>query len=162
MRPFPNDPSLRSRIRAAYWLAGAAALLGMLLLLGRAPTTARGIPPGPATAAAIAEGVDTLLDRYGVDRSLIRTRRILSPAQKPVRIEQQIAVVREFPTLLANDQLQELLAPAGARVLGTERTREGIVTLHVVTGGFTTRSLIFILGAIDTSGAGRQSNRRKQ
>jgi hypothetical protein len=46
--------------------------------------------------------------------------------------------------------------------VGTERTRDGIVTLHVVAGGFTTRSLVFILGGIDTSGSERQSKIRKR
>ena len=80
----------------------------------------------------------------------MRTRRILSLEKKPIRIEQRIPVPREFPTLIVNYRLQELLEPAGARVFGTERTKDGVVTLHILAGGITVRSLAFALGELES------------
>jgi hypothetical protein len=94
--------------------------------------------------------VDTLLRQHLVDPALIRTRRILSAEKTPVRIEQRIPVPREFPTLIVNYRLQELLEPVGARVFGTERTRDGVVTLHVIAGGIAVRSLAFALGEAES------------
>ncbi len=127
-------------------LGGVAVLLAGLLFLTGSGGSLRGTPPGPATLAAISTVVDTLLHEYGVDPSLVRTRRILSQEKKPIRIEQRIPVPREFPTLVVNYKLHELLEPIGVRVFGTERTKDGIVTLHIMSGGVTVRSLAFALG----------------
>jgi hypothetical protein len=38
-----------------------------------------------------------------------------------------------------------MLAPFGAHVVGTERTRENTVTMHIVWAGTTVRSMAFVL-----------------
>ena len=144
---------LRPQSRAVLALGGLAVIFAGILSLGDNQRSLRGTPPGPATLATISAVVDTLLQEHGVDRSLIRTRRILSAEKKPIRIEQRIPVPREFPTLVVNYQLQELLEPAGARVFGTERTKDGIVTLHIMAGGVTVRSLAFALGEVESPAA---------
>lgn len=152
-----TESAIRGKFRTVLLLGGGAVLLAGLFFVTGAPESLRGTPPGPATLAAISAAVDTLLHEYGVNPSLIRTRRILSPEKKPIRVEQRIPVPREFPTLVVNYRLQELLEPAGAQVFGTERTKDGIVTLHVMAGGVTVRSLAFALGEAEGPPATKDS-----
>jgi hypothetical protein len=84
-----------------------------------------------------------MFNRYGISRSSVRTWNVLSADRKPLRVVQQIRVSREFPSLIFNDQLQRLLEPVEARVFATERSRENIVTMHIVHHGQTLRSLAF-------------------
>ena len=89
--------------------------------------------------------VDTMFGRYGISRASVRTWNVLSVEKKPMRVAQQIQVPREFPSLIFNDQLQRLLEPMGARVFATERSKDNIVTMHIVHHGQTIRSLAFFM-----------------
>jgi hypothetical protein len=99
----------------------------------------------PAELAGMQEAIDTLLARHGIAQASVRTWRVLSPDRKPLRVEQRIAVPREFLSLVFNNELNTILAPFGSHVVGTERTRENTVTLHIVRGGYTVRSMAFVV-----------------
>jgi hypothetical protein len=99
--------------------------------------------PSPSLNEGIQAAVDSMFNRYGISRSSVRTWNVLSADRKPLRVVQQIRVSREFPSLIFNDQLQRLLEPVEARVFATERSRENIVTMHIVHHGQTLRSLAF-------------------
>ncbi len=99
----------------------------------------------PSVRAGVQAVVDSLLSRYGINRSSVRTWNVLSADRKPIRIAQQIEVPRSFPSLVFNAQLQRLLEPMEAHVFATERSRDNIVTMHIVCHGQTIRSLAFSL-----------------
>jgi hypothetical protein len=60
------------------------------------------------------------------------------------RTEQRVTVPREFDTIEFNHSLGTRLAPLGAHVVATERTKEATVTIHVVAGGATLYSLSMV------------------
>jgi hypothetical protein len=60
------------------------------------------------------------------------------------RTEQRVTVPREFDTIEFNHVLGTRLAPLGANVVATERTKEATVTMHVVAGGATIYSLSLV------------------
>jgi hypothetical protein len=99
----------------------------------------------PALSAGVQSIVDTMLQRYGIPRSSVRTWNVLSVDRKPLRVAQQIEVSRNFPSLIFNDQLQRMLEGIEARVFATERSRDNIVTMHIVRRGQTIRSIAFSL-----------------
>jgi len=96
-------------------------------------------------AAGIQEVVDTLFGRYGVDRTAVKTWRVTMPDKTPLRMEQRIPVPSNFPSLVFNHDLNRRLAPFGAHVIATERTKENTITMHIVTSGTTIRSMAFVL-----------------
>jgi hypothetical protein len=127
---------------------GAAAILLFVAdhLLGSAMPARGGYASmAPVERAEMQGAIDTLLSRHGIPRASVRTWRVLSPDRKLLRVEQRIAVPREFLSLVFNNELNSILAPFGAHVVGTERTRENTVTLHIVQGGFTVRSMAFVM-----------------
>lgn len=124
---------------------GLVALVFLFLdLLLQSPASARSYPLSPSMAASVQAAIDTLLDHYGIERSGIKTWRILSADKKPVRVEQRIPVTKEFPSLVFNFELQRMLQPLGAQVFATERLKDNIVTMHVIHRGLTVRSMAFV------------------
>lgn len=145
----PPERALRRRMILAA-LLGAAALI--LFLVERLVTPVAAGAPAAAIAAgteqaAFQEAIDTLLIRHGVAPRSVRTWRVLSIDKQPIRLEQRVAVPREFRSLVFNAELTELLGPLGAHVVATERTREQSVTMHIVHQGMTVRSIAFVTTA---------------
>jgi hypothetical protein len=99
----------------------------------------------PAISTGVQSIVDTMLQRYGIPRSSVRTWNVLSLDRKPVRVAQQVEVSRDFPSLVFNDQLQRMLEGIEAHVFATERSKDNIVTMHIVRRGQTIRSIAFSL-----------------
>ena len=145
----PPEGVLRRRMILAA-LLGAAALILFLIERLVMPVSA-GAPAAAIAAggeqAAFQEAIDTLLIRHGIARSSVRTWRVLSIDKKPIRLEQRVAVPREFRSLVFNAELKERLGPLGAHVVATERTREQTVTVHIVHRGMTVRSIAFVTTA---------------
>jgi hypothetical protein len=132
------------RVLIAVALGLVVLVLLFLDLLLQSPAPVRSYPLSSSMAASVQEAIDTLFDRYGIERSGIKTWRILSAAKKPVRVEQRIPVTKEFPSLVFNFELQRMLQPLGAQVFATERSKDNIVTMHVIHGGLTVRSMAFV------------------
>jgi len=99
----------------------------------------------PSVKAAVHAIVDSMLNRYGIPRSSVRTWNVLSIDKRPIRMAQQIEVPRAFPSLVFNAQLQRILEPTEAHVFATERSKDNTVTMHIVWHGQTIRSLAFTL-----------------
>lgn len=133
------------RLGAVIVLTLAAVLLSYLDSR-RAPVSAREAEhPSPLAGPEVQAIVDSMLNRYGISRSSVRVWNILSLDRKPIRIAEQIEVPRAFPSLVFNAQLQKMLEPHSARVFATERSRDNVVTMHIVRRGKTIRSLAFSL-----------------
>jgi len=133
--------------RSAYGARlGLAAALGCgALVLSIALTSARRAPrpAGSDAGGACAAIVDSLLGRYGVDRDGIRTWAAKAGGEPTGRIEEHIPVPASFRSLEFNHALARRLAPLGMSVVATERSRDNAVTMHIVRGGVTIRSLAF-------------------
>jgi hypothetical protein len=133
------------RLAAALVMTVAAALLLFLDVQSPPRAQSRSASFSPAASGGIQAAVDSMLRRYGISRSAVRTWNVLSREKKVVRVAQQIEVSRDFPSLVFNDQLQRMLEPVEAHVVATERLKDNSVTMHIVCGGRTVRSLVFAL-----------------
>lgn len=96
------------------------------------------------TEAKLAAAVDTLLTRYGIDRSVVKTWRPMAAGRPTGRVESRAPVGAGFLSLQFNHDLNIMLEELGARVIATERTKENSVTLHIVRGGTTVRSITLV------------------
>lgn len=96
------------------------------------------------TDAMLAAAVDTALARYGVDRSGVKTWRAMAAGRPTGRVESRAPVSPEFLSLQFNHDLNVMLEQLEARVIATERTRENSVTMHIVRGGTTVRSITLV------------------
>jgi hypothetical protein len=72
----------------------------------------------------------------------MKTWRIQIPGA--YRVESRLTVPVGFASLEFNHRLNLALAPLDARVVATERARDGVVTMHCVRNGVTVRSLTFL------------------
>ena len=128
-------------------LALAAALAAGALVLSLARTAAPRVPPavpaGDAAGREAGAAVDSLLGRFGVGRETIRTRGAKAGGEPTGRIEERIPVPPGFRSLEFNHALARRLAPLGMSVVATERSKDDAVTMHIVRGGVTIRSLAF-------------------
>jgi hypothetical protein len=144
MNELLSDPDARRRVFALKVLAGITILMSIALLLIPVPGPARTNQGDPDGSVRIGRAVDALFLRYGIDMSGVTTWRVTTPDRRFSRMEQRVFVTPRFLSLQFNHDLASLIAPAGARVIGTERAKEQIVTLHIVSGGLTIRSIAFV------------------
>ncbi len=134
----------------------AVAVLLYLLDTRSGETAVRGAGQvSPSVRDVVEANVDSMLNRYGIPRSSVRTWSILSVDRKPIRVVQRVEVTRAFPSLVFNAQLQRLLEPIEAHVFATERSRDNIVTMHIVWHGRTIRSLTLSLTRKEDRNSGR-------
>jgi hypothetical protein len=135
---------LRRRLAIACVLALCAILLTGAGLI----TAGRVFPETPAgrrsAEAGIAAAIDSLCHLYAIDARLVRTWKASAAGEPTGRIEEKIPVDPGFRTLEFNHALAVRIAPFGAGVVATERSKENSVTMHVVRGGATIRSLWFV------------------
>ncbi|HMK37987.1 MAG TPA: hypothetical protein VK569_01520 [Bacteroidota bacterium] len=152
MTPLTDSPPVRRRLAVASALALVALLLGGsgLVLSGRP----RAENPGARrqAEAAVARALDSLCPLYGIDPRLIRSWKATAAGEPTGRTEARITVPPGFRSLEFNHALALGIAPLGARIVATERSKENSVTMHVVQGGVTLRSLSFVPepGAVNT------------
>ncbi len=142
MKGQSSDPQVRRRIALSVLLVAVAALCGLALLL--VPASRREPAQRGGGDAMIARAIDSLFARYGVGKNDVATWRVSTPDRRFSRIEQRVYVPPRFLSLQFNHDLASLVAPAGARVVGTERAKEQIVTLHIVVDGLTVRTIAFV------------------
>ena len=134
----------RLRILSILGSAGAILVLVRLLLPGSAATEG-GSLGGPAFDRELHAALDSLMGVYGIAAGGVRTRTIKDDDGTVFRSEQRIDVPVEFAALRFNYDLATRLHRAGARVVGTERVRERLTSLHVVRDGSTVWTLQFAL-----------------
>jgi len=128
--------------------AVVAGVLGALVLALLGAGALRNSPPRrEASLHDVQRGItatlDTLLVRYGIEPSTVRTWRLPVPGTGRFRVEQRVLVPPSFISLNFNHDFNAALLPLGAHVVATERTREDLVTMHVVLYGRTWRSVAF-------------------
>ncbi len=144
----------------AYRLKRRLIIAGTLALLGVALSVAdRLVPPGKSVvndfAAAHAGGkqinaeIDALLGKYNIEPKAITTWKVMTPDKKFLRLEQRIVVPHDFASLEFNHRLSKQILPFGARVAATERSRENVVTMHIVNEGVIIRTISFALRPYD-------------
>jgi hypothetical protein len=141
----PERAKEKARLALATALAAIAALLWGVRVL-EAPSQETRLPapsPGNDVQAEIGTILDTLLTRYGIEPSGVRTWRMQAAGKSATRVEQKAFVPPSFVALDFNHDLNLALAGVGAHVVATERSRENIVTMHIVRGGRTIRSISF-------------------
>ena len=144
MTPLPVAPPLRRRLVIASGLALCAVLLTAAgqFTGGRAPSeTAAG---RREAEAGIAAAIDSLCPLYAIDARLIRSWKATAAGEPTGRIVEKIPVDPGFRSLEFNHALAARIAPFGAFVVATERSKENSVTMHIVCGGTTIRSLWFV------------------
>jgi len=144
MTPPVLSPGLRRRLVIASGLALCALALTAAALMTAG--NARAESPGArrAAGAGIARTIDSLYTIYGIDRGLVRTWKATAAGEPTGRIEEKIPVGPGFRSLEFNHALASGIAPFGAEVVATERSKENSVTMHIVCGGMTVRSLSFV------------------
>ena len=93
--------------------------------------------------AGIGRQLDSLLVGYGINPSSVAVWRAGVAGKNFTRVVQRVFVPSEFVGFRFNHDLARALEPLHARVVGTERARESILTLHIVRNGVTVRSISF-------------------
>lgn len=91
------------------------------------------------------EVVDTLLDRFQVDRKWVTSWNVFARDKGFIRQERRVYVPSKFVSLDFNHDLARELAPYGVRVIASERTREMSVSMHMIHERMVIESITFVL-----------------
>lgn len=134
-------------------LIGAAGSLVVLDALFEEPRMDAPHPPAPAHLDAVEAAVDTLLQRYDIQSKWVRSWQVLTPDGRFIRHERRVLVPPEFPTLSFNHDLHRAVSALGANAVATERTKQGIVTVHVRKG----RTIVMSISLVTDPRLSRQS-----
>jgi hypothetical protein len=137
-------PPLRRRLLIACVLAVCAILLTGAGLITRGRVFSETSAGRRSAETGIAAAIDSLCPLYAIDARLIRSWKATAAGEPTGRIEEKIPVGPGFRSLEFNHALAARIAPFGAGVVATERSKENSVTMHVVRGGMTIRSLWFV------------------
>ncbi len=92
--------------------------------------------------ASVDKIIDSLFDRYHIDKASIRTRHVAIAGKTFTRIEQRCAAPPGFLGLVFNHELSARLAPIGAHVVAVEHTKDNSLTVFIVKDHAVIRSLI--------------------
>jgi hypothetical protein len=98
-----------------------------------------------ATDAQINPAIDAVLGHYSIEPKSVTTWRVITPDKKFLRLEQRIVVPYDFASVQCNHELSQQLFPFGARVAATERSREKVVTMHIISHGVIIRTISFAM-----------------
>jgi len=138
--------SVRTKSIIALLLALLAAGIALTDRLMGVPV---GLPSGrrsvtPAEEQEIRGVLDTLLVQYGIERRGVISWHVQIRGIKWTRLEERVSVPPSFLSVRFNHDLNERLAALGAHVVGTERTKENAVILHIVKSHATIWSIAFV------------------
>jgi hypothetical protein len=139
------------RLRGRLIVAGILALAGIgLTVADRLMAAGHNVivndfAAAHASSTQINADVDALLGQYSIEPKAINSWRVLTPDKKFLRLEQRIVVPHEFASVEFNHKLSQLILPRGARVAATERSKENVVTMHVVNDGVIIRTIVFAM-----------------
>jgi hypothetical protein len=141
------EPFLRKRLVVAGILAACA----LLLTVAGAGAGSSALPETESAIrraeTGIAAALDSLLAQEGISSADVKTWRATADGKPTGRIEQRVTVGRSFLSISFNHALGLRVASFGARVVGSEKTREQVVTMHIVRGRATIRSIAFVTDA---------------
>ncbi len=89
--------------------------------------------------------VDTLLDRYRIAPKWVNSWGVFSRDRRFIREERRAYVPPRFISVDFNHDLSRELAKYDVRVVGTERTKEMSVSMHMIHNGMVVESITFVL-----------------
>ena len=139
-------PAIRTRVLILVALGLAAlVLIGVSLDLDDNP-----VPPvepestvrSAAPSTGFEEDLASVCAQFGIPEKAIRARKVSDRADHLLRKEYRIRVPKDFSSFEFNNALNRRVEQSGARVMGTEQTRDRTVTLHVLQGDKTVMSVI--------------------
>jgi hypothetical protein len=140
--------SQKSRVIIVGVLAVLSVVLGILAVV-LAPRTAVSrepvrkaavaLPPGEAE---IRRGLEAVCAEFRVPPASLKVRDVKGGGGQQVRTEFRLRLPRDFSSAEFNQALSRKVEPWGAHVVGTERTHDRTVTLHVVRDEETILSVI--------------------
>jgi hypothetical protein len=140
--------SRKSRVIIVGALAVLSLVLGVLAVV-LAPRTAVGREPTRKNApvaipgeSEIRRGLEAVCADFHVPPSSLKVRDMKDRTGQPVRREYRLRLPRDFSAAEFNQALSSKVEPWGAHVIGTERTQDRTVTLHVVRDEGTIMSVI--------------------
>lgn len=137
------QPPVRRRLVLAFALSLCAlALSGVQMFGGKELEPESGVRPN---LKAIGATLDTLYERFGIDRGALRTWMARAAGVETGRMEQRIPVGRSFDAIQFNLALARALSPTGVHVVASEHSRETSVTMHIVSRRMTIWSVSFVL-----------------
>jgi hypothetical protein len=143
--------SVRPRVLIIAFLAASAAMLAGVNHVQdrigdrRTQRLVASVFDASQNQARIDMEVDTLLVRYGIDLQEVRSWQVLTPEKRYIRSERRVLVGPDFNSLNFNLDLQRQVAPFGARVVATERTKESTVIMHLKLDGRIMQSISFVM-----------------
>lgn len=142
-------PSQKLRIRIIAGLAVLSVVLGILAVVlaprrgaeraAARTTTTAAVAPGEAE---IRRGLEAVCAEFRVPPSSFKIRDVKDRAGRRVRSEYRLRLPKNFSSAEFNHALSAKVEPWGAHVVGTERTHDRTVTLHVVRDEDTILSVI--------------------
>lgn len=129
-------------------IAAALAVLGVVLLASDdfAPALTNR-QPAAADLQAIDIAIDSLLSRYGITARQVRKWQVRTGDGMTARTERRALVPPELATVEMNRDLSRAVSAFNGHVVGTERTKESVVVLHVVVRGTTVQSVSLVTDA---------------
>jgi hypothetical protein len=125
--------------------------IGLIVFLAVVATVLTGLRMTGAGAGTVAVNpeeigrtVEKILAERRAEAAGSRVWKVRFTGTTFTRTEQRVTVPREFDTIEFNHALGKRLAPLGANVVATERSKEATVTMHVVAAGATIYSLSLV------------------
>ena len=138
----------RWKLRAGFVviLASSSIFLFLLNLASEKMVSRRAAerPSDQTVLKNIDDVVSRTLAQFGVEEKTMRTRNVQTPNNVFSRVERRAQVPEDFSVLRFNQELGEDVSAANASVIGTERTKEGQTTIHVVWKGRIVQTIILI------------------
>jgi hypothetical protein len=89
--------------------------------------------------------IDTLLMKYRIEKEWVKSWQVQTPEKGFLRSERRVLVPPDFVSLSFNLDLNRMLSDYGARAIASERTKESIVTMHVVKESTVLETLSFVV-----------------
>jgi hypothetical protein len=84
-----------------------------------------------AVASDIDREIDTVLSRFGIDRSWVRKRTIATTAEGDSRVERRVTIPPNIPSVAMNLALNGMARKHDGRAIATENLKEHSVTIHI-------------------------------
>jgi hypothetical protein len=141
-------PSKKLRVVIVAGLGVLSVVLGILAVV-LAPRNAEGREPARKQVAVavpgnaeIRRGLEAVCADFRVSPGALKVRDVKDRSGRPVRTEYRLRLPKDFSSAEFNHALGVKVEPWGAHVVGTERTNDRTVTLHVVRDEVTIVSVI--------------------
>lgn len=153
--------SQKPRVVIVAGLAVLSLVLGLLALVlaprgatVREPARKNAAPVVTPGDAEIRRGLEAICAEFRVPPASLKVRDVKDRNGRPVRTEYRLRLPKDFSSAEFNHALNAKVEPWGAHVVGTERTHDRTVTLHVVRDEETILSVILDMN--ETTKAGKE------